>query len=224
MILKQFDSQKKLEKKLAKYIINILLNSIETRGTSNILLSGGSTPLNLYKTLGSYEINWSKVNIGLVDERFVPVNSEFNNHSKIKDSLNENSIMEIDVLPMVLNDSNFEENLKHLTLTYNSFFSHIDFCLLGMGEDGHTASIFPNDLESIKLIADTNKNIGSAYAPNHPTRRISCNKTMLSSSTNNVLLILGKKKLKILQNSMDKGLPISEFSSAKNELNVYYAE
>ena len=87
-----------------------------------------------------------------------------------------------------------------------------------------TASIFPNDLESIKLIADTNKNIGSAYAPNHPTRRISCNKTMLSSSTNNALMILGKKKLKILQNSMDKGLPISEFSSAKNELNVYYAE
>ncbi len=222
MILKQFDNRDKLEKKLAKKIAGYILEGILLNGKANILLSGGSTPLKLYELLGEYGLDWSKVNVGLVDERFVSPTSEHNNHKKIEEALNKNSADKITVLPMVVDEMNMSSNLSEVKELYKPFFEKIDFTLLGMGEDGHTASLFPGDPESISMLADTKKDIRSSLAPVFPETRISCNKKLLLSSNHIGLMILGMKKIKILQESIENNLPISEFSDEKNELKVYF--
>ena len=77
MKIKQFKCIEQLENSLVRDIVKIITDSIENYGDARILLSGGSTPINLYSTLSQQNINWSKVKIGLVDERFVNNDSDF---------------------------------------------------------------------------------------------------------------------------------------------------
>ncbi len=224
MILKKFETKETLERKLCANIVNAIQTNIANYGFSNILLSGGSTPLRLYEQLGKEVLDWSKVNIGLVDERFVDSNSDDSNQKNIEMALNKFSNTKIKVIPMVLTTENKNENLEKVSELYAPFFERIDFCLLGMGEDGHTASLFPFDTASSVLLQDKKKQIGTTQAPRPPHERITCNKKLLLSANKKALLMIGKRKLKVLQDAIDENLPIAAFSSPKNQLKVYYTE
>ncbi|MGY8988281.1 MAG: 6-phosphogluconolactonase, partial [Flavobacteriales bacterium] len=77
MKIKHFENIHILENTLLKKISNCISDSIEKYGDARILLSGGSTPLNLYSLLSQEKIDWGKVKVGLVDERFVDQKSDF---------------------------------------------------------------------------------------------------------------------------------------------------
>ncbi len=228
MKLKKFQSKKVLEEQLCSDMIRCIDSAIAEFGRAHILLSGGSTPLNLYKLLGSKKYDASKVMIGLVDERFVPYESEYSNQRKIDEALNKNYLQSIRVMPLSLyEDENSFPDFDYQSLIedlYAPFFERIDFCLLGMGDDGHTASLFPNDDASTKLLEQNESAIDITFAPNFPEKRISCNKHMLLQSRNLALMIVGEEKLEVLHSSEEHNLPISHFLKEENELIIYYSE
>jgi len=219
--MKKFKTKSELEKQLSSDIISWINQAIIEYGSAHLLLSGGSTPLDLYSLIGENNLDPKKVKIGLVDERFVPYESEFNNQHNIETALNKSGKSLITVVPMVINGSDSEENLRLVNESYKPFFERIDFCILGMGEDGHTASIFPDDEASNDLITHTTKGIFNTSAPNYPNERISCNKVMLTDSKNMVLMLVGDKKMKAYENAILYNLPISHFANGKNELTIY---
>lgn len=92
-----------------------------------------------------------------------------------------------------------------------------------MGEDGHAASLFPNDLQSEK---DLNGNevaqIISTIAPNFPNKRISCNKNLLLNSSNIYLMLVGESKIKVLNKAKSENYPIAKFLDAK-QLEIYFS-
>ena len=204
-----FESKVLLEADLAMRIAAILRFEIEKKGIATILLSGGSTPKNLYQKLGEIDLDWSKVHVGLVDERFVSQDSPYSNETLIRKSLMSGIASNAHFHSMVIDPMNYEANLQ-LAITENEVFRNTDIIILGMGDDGHTASLFPNDEQSREasiarvLMFNTN-------APNEPTKRITFCGPILQNGSHLFLLITGRKKYDVLSESAEKNYPIQQF-------------
>jgi 6-phosphogluconolactonase len=224
MELLVFDNKIQLETQLAKKIAYELELAIHHKGHANFLVSGGTTPINLFQQLSNMEIEWSNVTIGLIDERFVSNNSEFSNELLVKQNLLINHASNATFVGMVNDASNEEKNLLQVNKDYQVFInSGVDVSILGMGEDGHTASLFPNDENSTKdLINKKELNIISTKAPSEPKRRISCSTALILSSTHLFLMMIGDAKLKILENADQNNLPIAKFIQHEN-FKIYYS-
>lgn len=224
MKIKQFKSIEQLENSLVRDIVKIITDSIKNYGDARILLSGGSTPINLYSTLSLQNINWSKVKIGLVDERFVNNDSEFSNEKLIRKNLLQNYAKDALFFEMVYSTNNETLNLELVNDKYSSFMKRLDLTILGMGSDGHTASIFPNDLESERIMNTKNIGIYSTKAPEFPFNRITCSKEIIGNSNDIFLFFTGKTKFNIFKNSTKTNVPISYFIKEYENMETYYTE
>jgi 6-phosphogluconolactonase len=90
-----------------------------------------------------------------------------------------------------------------------------------MGEDGHTASLFPTDLKSEANLQSDFIGFVNTQAPVEPTNRISCSKALLLKSTHLAVMLIGENKLTVFNQAKEAKFPISYFTS---KLVVYYAE
>jgi 6-phosphogluconolactonase len=224
MKIKNFENINILESFLVKKISLCVSGAIKKYGDARILLSGGSTPINLYSLLSQENIDWEKVKVGLVDERFVDQKSDFSNESNIKKHLIKNCAKTAILSPMVCCIDNELLNLEMVSNRYSCFIERTDFTLLGMGNDGHTASIFPNDKESNKLMNSINVGVYSTKAPNYPFNRITCSKELIAKSNAIVLFFTGEHKFNILKNSNNTNVPISYFVKNTKEMEIYYTQ
>ena len=224
MKIRIFDNINILESSLVKKISLCISDSIEKYGDARILLSGGSTPINLYSLLSKENINWGKVKVGLVDERFVDQKSDFSNERHIKKNLFKNCAKTAILSPMVCCIDNELLNLEMVSNSYSCFIERTDFTLLGMGNDGHTASIFPNDKESDELMNSINIGVFSTKAPNYPYHRITCSKELIAQSNAIVLFFIGENKFNIFKNSNNTNVPISYFVKNTKEMKIYYTK
>ena len=224
MEIKTFENKKNLENTLLLKISTCISDAIKKYGDARFLLSGGSTPMNLYSLLSEETIEWEKVKIGLVDERFVPKENLFNNETQIKNNLLKNSAKFATIFGMVYNYENEMLNLKMVNQQYKTFFERIDFTILGMGEDGHTASLFPGDKESEELMNTSNIGIFSTKSPSFPYNRITCSKELIAKSNYIALFISGETKFNVLKNSIETQVPISYFVKNSKNMEIYYSK
>ncbi len=224
MEIKKFENKKNLENTLLLKISSCISDAIKKYGDARFLLSGGSTPMNLYSLLSEETIEWEKVKIGLVDERFVPKENLFNNETQIKNNLLKNSAKFATIFGMVYNYENEMLNLKMVNQQYKTFFERIDFTILGMGEDGHTASLFPGDKESEELMNTSNMGIFSTKSPSFPYNRITCSKELIANSNYIALFINGETKFNVLKNSIETQVPISYFVKNSKNMEIYYSK
>lgn len=215
-----FESKALLEVELASKIAEILRIAITEKGTATILLSGGSTPKNLYQKLSEIDLDWSKVHVGLVDERFVPQDSPFSNETLIRENLMQNKATAAKMHPMVIHTAEYVENLK-LATEENRVFENPDVIVLGMGDDGHTASLFPNDPSS-EDATHSNNLLANTNAPNEPTQRITFCGPILKKGNHNFLMITGARKLEVLSESIERNYPIHHFIPFLE--GIYYTE
>jgi 6-phosphogluconolactonase len=219
-LIKIFPTKEFLEDALLGEIKLKLREAISKLGRAKILLSGGSTPSGLYKKLSSIKLDWSKVIVGLVDERFVENTSDYSNEKLIRESLLINNAKNATFVPMINSISNEKENLITTNESY-TIFNDASVIILGMGEDGHTASLFPNDSDSIKAM-DSEQNIFFTNSPSIPTRRITCTPKLLLSSKNIFLMLTGENKKEVLFSAAKNKLPISHFIGSMTA--IYYSK
>lgn len=168
--------------------------------------------------LAKIDIDWRKITVGLVDERFVVPESEYSNHLLIKNTLLQNKAQNANFIPMVSNLADYTQNLKEIEVAYR-IFTEPDVTLLGMGPDGHTASIFPNDPASEIALQNNESIIFNTNAPTHPTQRITCAAHLLYRSKHLLLMLTGKEKLATFEQAEKLNLPIAAF---KNHIQETY--
>jgi 6-phosphogluconolactonase len=185
---------------LTKLISDRLKLAIDTKGTATFVVSGGSSPLKLFEDLSKTDLPWNKVHITLVDDRLVDKNHINSNQKLITDHLLKNKAKLANFIPLS------EEIIKSKIIV-----TPFDVNLLGMGEDGHFASLFPDmieDFNSFDLNADPNVfSITSHGDPFLP--RITMNLSLILKSEFIVLLVKGAIKQKIIdQAKNDNSLPI----------------
>ena len=208
-----FESKAQLEKALATQIASDLSSAIQQNGSATLLLSGGSTPSGVYRLLSTFDIDWNQVTIGLVDERFVAADSPFSNYKLLNETIAANSAKNVVIHPMVVDADHYAENLKKSEAVYR-IFTEPDVCLLGMGPDGHTASIFPNDFASEQAVFNEGSILSNTNAPSEPTKRITFNGPVLRRTKSLYLMITGAQKKDVFDNSTALNLPIAQFKEA----------
>lgn len=214
-----FDSKYELEASLCAQIATDLSAAIQRKGTATLLLSGGSTPSGVYRLLSEQDLEWGQITIGLVDERFVSADSPFSNYKLLRESIAQNKASSVLILPMVVDVLNYEENLKQIEESYR-IFTEPDVVLLGMGPDGHTASIFPNDAASAQANQNHEAILSNTNAPAAPTQRITFNGPVLRKANKLYLMITGAQKQEVFEKSTADNLPIASFKSALTQ--IYY--
>ncbi len=220
MIFSAYETSTELNQALAEKIANDLKNLLEIKEHIYILVSGGSTPKSLFPVLSLLDLNWKKITIGLLDERFVENTSDFSNEKLVRETLLQNHAKEATFIPMVVNPTDEKANTAAVSASY-AVFSNPDLVLLGMGEDGHTASIFPNDSGS-ELALTSTENCLATQAPVHPKQRITCTAHILNQAVRTYLTITGEKKKTVFENAAQKELPIAAFTKIITE--VFYTK
>ena len=211
-----FTNKAELELTLAKEISKKLELEIKNKGQATLLVSGGSTPKNLYEILSNTEIDWNNINVGLIDERFVATDTDESNELLIKNTLIKNKASVAKFIGLVFNINNYEENLNIAISKNKALFKSITCSILGMGLDGHTASLFPNS--DVVFTDDSifgDKIIINTRATSEPSNRISYTKAKILSSKYLFLYFNGKEKLDIFNSAKDNNnasnKPISAF-------------
>ncbi len=221
--MKEFDTPIDFETAILSDLIKDLNTCLKDNNTVNLLLSGGSTPGPIYSRLNKEYPNLSTLKIGLVDERFVPSNHPKSNELLIRSCFNSPLLPANNIIGMVSDPSDEENNLKLVREQYASLIDRTDIVILGMGTDGHTASIFPNDPASNFALNSTNRNLFSTRSPQFPEERITCSFALLNQARFIYLIISGKDKKKIIS-SGDESLPIHRFLQERKDLKLYYLD
>ena len=140
--LKILENKEVFEVYAHNFFANKIIKKLRKKDTVNIALSGGSTPKNIYNLLGKREdIDWKRVNIFLVDERFVPPEDDRSNSKLIFDNFPGVTFYPVNTTLF----ETVEESAKSYQETIQKHVPNYQFDLitLGLGEDGHTASLFP---------------------------------------------------------------------------------
>ncbi|NTF40947.1 6-phosphogluconolactonase [Rhizobium rhizogenes] len=138
-----FANGAELAGKLADKVAETLSAAIEARGSASIAVSGGSTPKAFFQALSSRSIDWGKVTITLVDERFVPADNPRSNHLLVQENLLKDKAAAAKFLPLYQAVASVEEAAAIATEKTKAAGHPFDVAILGMGNDGHTASFFP---------------------------------------------------------------------------------
>ena len=156
---------------------------------SRIVLSGGSTPTSFYKRLSKTDIKWSNYEITLSDERDVEILDPLSNEGSIKAIINNNSF-----------NRSFISLVKEGAQSRLDLIKSYDLCILGMGDDGHIASIFPNMSNLSEALHHKSSliNLNDGYPD---VSRLTMTLNEINKSKQIILLIKGEKKFNLL---MDK--------------------
>ena len=186
---------------LSQSIADSLSSSINLNGYASLVVCGGSSPLPIYDNLSNKDLDWSKVSIFLGDDRVVPPDHPDSNNNLIQLHLLKNNASSASFYP--LNDSK---------IAIQDIRRPFDVVLLGLGNDGHFASLFPAqlnntcafDADATPSIIVSDQNLGSPSQ-----RRISMNLSMLIDAKRCILLVPNSDKRKIVERAFkDNQLPL----------------
>jgi 6-phosphogluconolactonase len=133
-------------------VLERLERAIQERGMATIALAGGSTPKPLYEALAEQDLPWDHLHVFWGDERYVPSDHSDSNEGMARAAwLNKVSIPAANIHPMLTDDPDpaiaaqrHEQEVQQFFRTKSGEFPALDVILLGMGDDGHTASLFPH--------------------------------------------------------------------------------
>jgi len=196
-----FENKFKLASYLTEYISNKIKISLNINDRFKFCVCGGSTPRLIYEKLSNVDLSWQDVDIFLGDERCVDPLSDESNTKMLKNSLLKNYASKAFFCEVFKNkdlnvDLAKQQYLKTLKEKLVGNPPKFDFTLLGLGDDGHTASLFPfNDINNDELIITS---FGKDL------RRISFSPKMISASSEIAFLVTGSSKNLALKRLIDK--------------------
>lgn len=199
-----FDTPTAMNTALATAITDNLQNAINLRSKASLAVSGGPTPVELFQILSQAQIAWNQVYITLVDERWVDKHHEDSNERLIHTHLLQNKAKEAHFISLKTIAENPYDGVDEIqTRLQQSLPLPIDALVLGMGDDGHTASLFPHaenlykgiDMQSDRLVID----MKPLTAPHD---RISLTLPVILNSRHLYLQLNRKKQQQVLEQAL----------------------
>lgn len=198
-----FDDLDTLYKKAADTFVELSKQSIEKNNQFTVALSGGSSPKVIFKLLATEEyaqkVEWSKVYFFWVDERWVSLEDEKSNAKMTFETLlNHVPVNKDHIFPMYKDGVEPEDYAKEYEGQIRSVVGEegiFDFILLGMGDDGHTASLFPGE----KILNEKEKWVDAFYLKSQEMFRISLTAPIINKAENILVVAFGESKKHALQ-------------------------
>lgn len=207
MYLKVYKNAEETTTALADWMVALIKKTLEAKDRFTIALSGGETPKKLYQTLASdvyrEKINWSRLHIFWGDERFVSFSDDSNNVKMAFDNLLSKVNIPAENVHRIWTDVTPAESAKQYENVLHKYFDDkqttFDLVLLGMGDDGHTLSLFPGN----EVLNDTTSWV-SAVATKEKGERITLMPSVVNRSSAIAFLITGESKAKMLQQVLEE--------------------
>ena len=183
---------------LANDVAEQLRTAVSARGEATLVVSGGRSPVAFFQHLAKQGLDWSKVTITLADERWVPVEHADSNAGLLKQYLLKGPAAKAQFLSLYSAAANVEQAAEQADRLLAEL-PPIDVLVLGMGDDGHTASLFPDSPNlSEALQVDGSRRCWPMLAPSVPRQRLTMSRALLASAKHKILSISGQSKLTTL--------------------------
>jgi 6-phosphogluconolactonase len=221
----KFESRDAASAAAAARIAGHIDSQLQRDDQAHIVVSGGTTPGKCFGYLSAYELAWDKVEIALSDERWVPNDHDDSNEKLVRETLLVNAATAASILPIYQEDMSVDERCDSLQdkLPKNGFASS----LVGMGADGHFASLFPDaDCLDAGLSVDNHRFYMPVRTAASPHPRISMTLHALLQSDEILLLFFGDDKLAVFEAAIagDKQYPITTLlEKVEPNVTLYWA-
>ncbi len=216
--------------KAAEAIAALLKQAIETRDHASLMVSGGSSPKPVYTLLSKAVLDWSKVTISLVDERWVKPGQVGSNEDFIRNNLLQNKASAAQFFGLKTNHTTVRAGLATAEARFTTLTKPFDVCVMGMGGDAHTASWFPNSGGLDTALSLDNQNVlceidasGCPVAGEHLSR-ISLTLKAVLDAHSIILFIPTAEKRAVFDAVHDKPLddaPVKALLQAGAKLHVF---
>ena len=226
-----FESRDALCEALAGRIIDDLVDALARRDRASLLLSGGSTPTPLYRALSGAALDWSRVDVALVDERWVDPGHAASNERLLRETLLTGAADAASLIGMKTAHAHACDGLQSCNEHYASLPWPATLCLLGMGPDGHTASLFPHAHGLDAAFAAHQHCAPIEAIPSAVTgdlvERMTLTPWSILQSERLVLMITGEEKRAVLERALEvedsRDMPIAHILRKASSLEVYWA-
>jgi 6-phosphogluconolactonase len=195
-------------------VAECLKAAISAKGSAVLAVSGGSTPKPFFAALSKQKLDWAKVTITLVDERQVPEDNPRSNARLVRDNLWCNEAAVAQFAPLYLNP-------------LISRIANFDVAILGMGNDGHTASFFPGGDNLAKAIDKTNSDaVTTMNAAGAGEARLTFTLPRILAASHLRLHIQGQDKMKVLEKALagkdELEMPVRAVLHSAKLLDLYW--
>ncbi|MDO6563323.1 6-phosphogluconolactonase [Amphritea sp. 1_MG-2023] len=217
-----FSSREALTHTLAEHIARQLSDAINSSGKAYLAVSGGTTPVPLFKRLSQIPLAWHQVTITLADERWINPDQPDSNEYLVRTALLQQYAGNAHFIPLWQAGMTAAAAAQHQT-GCQQLSQPFDIVLLGMGNDGHTASLFPDAAELSAALQSQADSV--AINPTHASyARLSLTPSRLLNSQQRILHIVGQDKLTTLTQAListPQAMPINLF--LQQPLTIFWA-
>lgn len=229
-----FPDGEQLAVTLVDEVLLLAKQAVAKHGAFHFITAGGTTPNRCYQLLAERQADWQSWHIYMGDERVLDVdNPERNSQALLQNWLKKSKIPVANWHFMKVEQG--AETAAHDYADLFSTVSEFDLCLLGMGEDGHTASLFPghNEAEHVEPIyceAQDPRHAKSApiiiekHSPKPPSTRVSLNYVAFAKSRLVIKLITGASKQQALKSWLQESKPLPIALARGKQTKVYVSE
>ena len=220
-----FTDRDALDKALADHIARQLQTDIDRCGAASLAVSGGNTPKGLFARLSKLELEWRKVWITLVDERWVDADSPDSNERLVRENLLQGAAAAANFIGLKGSGPDASDGLQEITARMSDLPLPFSCVVLGMGGDGHTASWFPQ-ASNLKALIDPQGHdlLGSCDPVTAPHQRITFTLPPVLESGEIILHITGDEKLAVLAEAADRHYPIAAITEQdSNPVSIWWA-
>jgi 6-phosphogluconolactonase len=207
MTLNILETKEEAASVLARYVVQLAKEAIEENNHFSVALSGGFTPQKLHELLTSSpfsdEIDWNKVYFFFGDERYVPHTDKDSNYGMAYETLLKPlNIPDDHIFPVntTLDPALAAEDYeKRLDLFFNNNDIKLDLILLGLGDNAHTASLFPYT----EVLHDKTPGVKAVELPEQKTWRITFNAPLINNAIRIAFLVIGKEKAEAVKHVLN---------------------
>lgn len=214
---------------LADEVIAALRQGLAARGVASLAVPGGRTPVPLFRALREAVVDWARVCVTLTDERRVPESDPASNAALVRAELLQGPAAAARFLPLHDGSSNAEGAAQDVWRLLQDMHWPLDAVVLGMGEDGHFASLFPGNPGLAQALDPAGvPGCVAMQAPVPPQERMSLNLAALRQARRLFLLVGGAAKYRLLLQAAREGnasqWPVGALLALRNPVpEVYWA-
>ena len=203
----EYDDAAEMAAAVAGDIQFIIEAAIDARGAAVIALPGGKTPIPIYDTLSKAKLDWKRVTIVPTDERIVPLGDALSNVTMIAKTFLPKGARVMPIVPEATAD--YKAAGRSADALMQDLHWPLDFCLLGVGGDGHTASIFPGpDFDEALNGPKERRALGvmpDPLPPEAPVARVSLSRAGIISAKAMMIAVTGQAKRDVLERAIEQG-------------------
>lgn len=221
------ESPEQAAEALANDVANVLRQRLEYARNATLVVSGGSTPVPFFQALSGKTLDWQRVVVVLADERWVPETHPDSNSALLRTHLLQDCAACAQFLQMEVGEGDPEAALPAIERQLAALALPVDVLVLGMGNDGHTASLFPDAPELAQAMAVDNEcRVALMTPPSQSRKRITLTLPVLAGARFTALHLKGQEKLDTLATALadlddPMAMPVRAF--LKPGLEIYWS-